>query len=106
MKHTGWVGRFGAAMLLAASLALAGCAEKVTRDEFSSHVMHKSEREVAKRFGKPAQVEEGPDGVKWIYTGKTLNVKDDGWDLDPKTVVVFVKASPDGTATATEVLYE
>ena len=106
MRWAGWMGKTGAAILFAASIVLAGCGERVTREEFNSNVLHKSDKEVAKRFGKPVAVEEGPDTVKWVYTSKTLNVSENGWNLDPKTIVVFTKPSPDGAATASEVVYE
>ena len=106
MKWAGWMGRTGAAMLVAASIGLAGCGERVTREEFSTNVLHKSTKEVSKRFGDPAAVEEGPESIKWVYTSKTLNVSDSGWSVDPKTIVVFTKPSAEGAATAAEILYQ
>jgi hypothetical protein len=106
MKSASWMSRIGAAILVAAAVVLTGCGERVTRDEFNTNVMHKSTKEVAKRFGDPVAVENGPGTIKWVYTSKTLNVSDTGWSVDPKTIVVFTQPTPDGAATAAEVVYE
>lgn len=106
MVSTGWMNRIGAAILVAAAVVLTGCGERVTRDEFNSNVMHKSTKEVAKRFGNPEAVENEPGTIKWVYTSKTLNVSDTGWSVDPKTIVVFSQPTPESTATVAEVVYE
>ena len=103
---THWMSRIKAALLIVAAVALVGCAERVTREEFSSTVMYKSTSEVAKRFGKPKEVEEEPGTIRWIYTSKTFNVADGTWTIDPKTVVVFNQPNPDADPTVHEVLYE
>lgn len=106
MKLAGWMSRTGAALAIAAAVVLTGCAERVTRDEFHTNVMNKSTSEVAKRFGNPDAVETEPGTIRWIYTAKTLNVGDDKWSVDPRTIVVFSQPNPDGTPTVAEVVFE
>ncbi len=104
---THWMSRIAAALLVAAAMVLVGCAERVTREEFNSNVMHKSTSEVAKRFGNPKEVDESEPGkIRWIYTSKTFNIGDGTWTIDPKTIVVFSQPHPDADAIVHDVVYE
>lgn len=80
--------------LCAAALALpllitAGCGDLYTRDDFTKAAMTRSEPEVQKQFGKPAEVDsQNPKRVVWVYRTTTFNI-DKGNARDEKTLVIF-----------------
>jgi hypothetical protein len=98
--------RIAVVMLTAASLALAGCSEMLSREDFAAKVKDKSDKEVAKQIGKPASVAEvAPDQVAWTYNERTFNIEQ-GNKFDSKTVVVFNKGAADGQLRAVDVKFE
>ena len=89
--RTSFLARFAAISLLAASFAVAGCSEMMSRSDFTARVKDKSDTEVAKLVGKPSAVDESkPERVTWTYTSRTFNV-DERNKFDSKAVVVFNK---------------
>lgn len=100
------LGKIAAVAVVAATFALTACSEILSRDDFAARVKDKSDVEVAKVIGKPAEVDaSAPDRVTWTYNSKTFNIEA-GNKFDTKTTVVFSKAAGDGKLKATDVKYE
>jgi hypothetical protein len=101
-----FLARFAAMSLLAASFALAGCSEMLSRSDFTTRVKDKSDAEVAKLVGKPSAVDESkPERVTWIYSSRTFNI-DAGNKFDTKAIVVFNKKASDGKLVVSDVTFE
>jgi hypothetical protein len=93
-------------LIIAFAFALAGCGERLSRDDFAALVKDKTTTEVAARIGKPDAVDESIGGtIRWTYTSKTFSVEG-GTKMDAKTVVVFRQTAPNTAAKAVEVLYQ
>ena len=100
------LGKAAAVAAVAATFILGACSEILSRDDFAGRVKDKSDAEVAKLIGKPAEVGSGASGeVTWTYTAKTFNIEA-GNKFDSKTIVVFSKAAADGKLKVTGVKYE
>ncbi|HEX2831264.1 MAG TPA: hypothetical protein VHP37_33365 [Burkholderiales bacterium] len=96
--------RNGAAAL--AVLALLGCGERMSREDFQTRVQNASEKEVSKKIGRPdASESRGPGEKVWVYHQKTFNIEK-GNTFDARTVVVFKEAAAGGEARVAEVRFE
>ena len=94
------------ALIVALVLVLAGCDQRLSRDEFASRVTGKSTSEVEAGIGKPDTVDESVAGtVRWIYNSKTYGIEG-GTKFDRKSIVVFRHSDADAPARAVEVIYE
>ena len=89
---------------VAALFVLCGCGETSNREDFTSLVKNKTEPEVLKMAGKPAQVDSAdPNRVAWIYKSRTFDVPTR--KTDPETDVIFTPSS-DGKLHVAEVLFK
>ena len=85
-------------------LTLAGCSELSNREDFASALKNKTEPEVLKYAGKPAQVDAArPEMTVWIYKLRTFQVQTR--KTDAKTTVLFTP-SADGKLHVSEVRFE
>ena len=93
------------ALAFAACLALGACSERTNREDFSSLIKGKTEQEVLKNAGKPANVEEPSNSRHvWTYNSRTFDVQN-GNKFDSKTIVIFAP-SPEGKMVVAEVKFE
>lgn len=93
-------------LALSLGVALSACSEMLSREDFAARVKDKSDAEVAKSVGKPAQVQTSDAGqVTWTYNSKTFNVEERN-KFDSKSIVVFSKAPSDGSLRAVDVKFE
>ncbi len=100
------LGKLAVVAAVAATFVLAACSEILSREDFAARVKDKSDTEVAKLIGKPAEVDaSNPDQVTWTYGSKTFNIQA-GNKFDNKTIVIFSKAAADGKLKTKEVKYE
>jgi hypothetical protein len=91
-------------VLVGCTVVFVGCSELSNREDFSVHVKDKTEAEVLKYAGKPAEVDDArPGRTSWIYKSRTFEVS--SRKTDANTVVIFSPAS-DGKLHVTEVLFE
>lgn len=89
---------------MAALLAFGGCAETTNREDFASLLKNKTEPEVLKFAGKPAEVDAArPERTTWIYKSRTFDVATR--KTDPKTSVIFTPAA-DGKLHVAEVTFD
>jgi len=90
--------RLAVVLALAGIVAVAGCAEIYTRDDFTARVDGKSMEDVRTLIGKPLQVDQGEAGtVMWTYERRTIDIENKN-KMDKRTVLVFTApASNDGT---------
>jgi hypothetical protein len=93
------------ALILAAVFFVAGCGERLSRDDFAALVKDKSAAEVQARHGKPDAVDETGGTLKWTYTSKTFNTGE-STKMDEKTVLIFAKNDPTTPAKVVDVQYE
>lgn len=94
------------ALLFALVIAVAGCGELLSREDFVSRVQDKSTAEVQKALGKPDAIDESvPGTVRWTYESKTFHTEG-GTKRDKKTVVVFRQGDGGTPAKMAEVVYE
>lgn len=104
MSIPGMLRKFAAAAAVAAIVAAGGCAEQSNRDDFSSLLKNKTEAEVLKFAGKPAQVDSSqPDRLAWVYKSRTFDVATR--KSDPQTTVIFKRAE-DGKLHVAEVVFD
>ena len=88
----------------AALFVFSGCSEVSNREDFASQVKNKTEPEVLKLLGKPADVDStDPARVAWIYKSRTFDVPTR--KTDPETDVIFTPSS-DGKLHVAEVLFK
>ena len=98
--------RIALVLAFAGIMAIAGCAEIYTRDDFRANVDGKSMEDVRTMIGKPLRVDAGEAGeVKWTYERRTIDIENKN-RRDERTVVVFTASAPDGGATVSEVRFE
>lgn len=94
------------ALLFALVIAVAGCGELFSREDFVSRVKDKSTAEVQKEIGKPDAIDESvPGTLRWTYEGKTFHTEG-GTKRDKKTVVVFRQGDAGAPAKVADVVYE
>ena len=93
------------ALIVAAAFLVAGCGERLSRDDFAALVKDKSTTEVETRHGKPDAVDESGGTVKWIYTSKTFTTGE-STKMDNKTILVFSKTDPNAPAKVADVQYQ
>ena len=90
--------------IVAVMLTLAGCSELSNREDFASALKNKTEPEVLKYAGKPAQVDAARSEMTvWIYKSRTFEVQTR--KTDPQTTVLFTP-SADGKLHVSEVKFE
>jgi hypothetical protein len=95
----------GKALIVAAVFFVAGCGERISREDFAAMVKDKSTTEVQARHGKPDAVDESvPGTVKWTYTSKTFTTGE-STKMDTHTVLVFARNDANAPAKVVEVLY-
>ncbi|MES2564496.1 MAG: hypothetical protein V4637_17505 [Pseudomonadota bacterium] len=95
---------FAAIGTVAAALAFSGCAETTNREDFTSQLKNKTEPEVLKWAGKPAQVDAAkPEQTAWVYKSRTFDVGTR--KTDPKTTVLFTPGA-DGKLHVSEVKFD
>jgi hypothetical protein len=92
------------AMVSIAALVLGGCSELMSRGDFEARVKEKREHEVRKDIGKPTEVDNAGNAVRWVYVKRTFNIEDAN-KFDNRTIVVF-SPSHDGSLKAREVHFE
>lgn len=91
-----------AAALVLPLLALPGCGDIYSRDDFTKGVLNQSTQDVEKVYGKPAEIDShDPNRVIWIYTHETFDLQNQN-SRDSKTMVIF-EQQPDGKLKATKV---
>ena len=74
------------------------------RDDFAAQLKNKTEPEVLKYAGKPAEVQgANPDRVAWIYRSRTFDVATRR--TDPETDVIFTPGS-DGKLHVADVVFK
>ena len=87
-------------------VALGGCGEKLSREDFAAAVKDKTAADVQKTVGKPDAVDESqPGAVKWTYTSKTFSTGE-ATKMDKRAVVVFQQRDPNAPATVADVMYD
>lgn len=92
--------------LIAVGLTLSGCAEKLSREDFTTRTKDKTEQEISKVMGKPARIDDAdPTAVKWIYPDRTFNIEK-GNSFDARAIVVFGPASPGSDRKAQDVMFD
>lgn len=93
------------ALTAAAVFVLGGCSEMSNREDFASLIKNKTEAEVLKMAGKPAQVDQtNPARVAWIYKSRTFEVSTR--KTDPETDVIFQTSAEDGKLHVAEVVFK
>ena len=86
------------------AFTFAGCSELSNREDFASQLKNKTEQEVRKYTGEPAQVDNERSGrTSWIYKSRTFDIATR--KTDAKTIVIFAPAD-DGKLHVTEVVFE
>ena len=88
-----------------ALLALVGCGERMSREDFQTRVQNANETEVRKKLGKPDASQSAGDEKVWVYNQKTFNVEK-GNTFDARTLVVFKSGAGGGEARVSEVRFE
>jgi hypothetical protein len=89
----------------AAFLVLSGCSEMSNREDFATLLKNKTESEVTKLAGKPAQVDQtNPGRVAWIYKSRTFDVATR--KTDAETDVIFTTSADDGKLHVAEVTFK
>ena len=98
--------RLAAVLALAGAVALGGCTEIYTRDDFTTKVDGKSMEDVRAAVGKPLKVEEAEAGVvMWTYERRTVDIENKN-KLDKRTVLVFTTPGVADGAKVSEVRFE
>ncbi len=93
-------------LALAGLVALGGCAEIYTRDDFTTRVDGKSMEDVRAIVGKPLKVDEDEVGVvMWTYERRTIDIENKN-KRDKRTVLVFTNTVSDDGARVSEVRFE
>lgn len=93
------------AAILAISLVLGACSERVNREDFAQMIKGKTEPEVLKYAGKPdAKDEQKGDRHVWTYNHRTFDVQKSN-KFDDKTIVIF-SPSAEGKMAVAEVKFE
>jgi hypothetical protein len=93
------------ALTAAALFVLSGCSEVSNREDFASLIKNKTEAEVLKMAGKPAQVDQtNPARVAWIYKSRTFDVATR--KTDAETDVIFTASADDGKLHVAEVTFK
>ena len=88
----------------AAFFMFSGCSDLANREDFASQLKNKTEPEVLKYAGKPAEVDsKDPNRVAWIYKSRTFDVPTR--KTDPETDVIFTP-STDGKLHVAEVVFK
>jgi hypothetical protein len=88
-----------------ALLALVGCGERMSREDFQTRVQNANETEVREKLGKPDASQTAGDEKVWVYNQKTFNIEK-GNTFDARTLVVFKPSAPGGEARVAEVKFE
>ena len=92
------------ALTAAALFAIAGCSGVTNREDFATQLKNKTEPEVMKIAGKPAEVQSAdPARVAWVYKSITFDVPTR--KTDPETDVIFTPAE-DGKLHVAEVVFK
>jgi hypothetical protein len=87
-----------------AALIFTACAEVENREDFATMVKNKTENEVMKFAGKPADVDKAnPQRVTWIYKSRTFDVSTR--TRDAETAVIF-SPNPDGKLHVVDVQFK
>lgn len=91
---------------VALAVALGGCGEKLSRDDFAAAVKDKTTADVQAAIGKPDGVDDSAPGMlKWTYKSRTFNTGE-ATKLDKQTIVVFQERHPNAPPTVADVLYD
>lgn len=89
---------------VAAAIALGGCSPIENREDFATQLKNKTDAEVLKLAGKPAEIDRSnPDRVVWIYKSRTFDVG--SRRTDAETDVIFAPAS-DGKLHVSDVQFK
>ena len=89
---------------VAVMLTFAGCSDIQNREDFASALKNKTEPEVLKYAGKPAEVDAAkPEMTVWVYKSRTFEVQTR--KTDAKTTVLFTP-SADGKLHVSEVKFD
>ena len=90
--------------MILAVLAFGGCTDLSNREDFESAMKNKTETEVVKYAGKPAEIDRSdPKHVKYVYKSRTFDVPTR--KTDPETDVIFTPSS-DGQLHVAEVVFK
>jgi hypothetical protein len=88
----------------AAMMVLNACSPIENREDFATQLRNKTEDEVLKFAGKPANVDRSnSDRVAWVYKSRTFDVA--SRRTDSETNVIF-SSGPDGKLHVTEVEFK
>ena len=91
-------------LAVAIFFVFSGCSEMTNREDFAAELKNKTEPEVLKMAGKPAEVDgKNPERVVWVYKSRTFEVSTR--KTDPETDVIFTPSS-DGKLRVTDVLFK
>ena len=94
----------GVIIAAAALFTFGGCSDVANREDFASQLKNKTEAEVLRYAGKPAQVDAAdPNRVAWIYKSRTFDVPTRR--TDPETDVIFTPSS-DGKLHVADVVFK
>ena len=86
------------------AIALNGCSPIENREDFATQVKNKTEAEVLKLAGKPAEIDRSnPDRVIWTYKSRTFDAGTRRTDAE--TGVIFTPA-PDGKLHVVDVRFK
>jgi hypothetical protein len=98
------LGTLGITTLAAACLVLGACSDIQNREDFASQIKNKTEPEVLKFAGKPANVDStNPARVAWVYKARTFDVPTR--TTDAETDVIFTPGE-DGKLHVAEVQFK
>ena len=88
----------------AAAIILAiGCSQTSSRDDFTTHLIDRTEEEVLRYAGKPDAIDDSvPNQISWIYRSKTMGK--DG-KTDEEAIVVFMPTQ-DGARHVSSVFFQ
>jgi len=103
MLTIGWMRSARALALAAAVLTLAACGDIYSRSDFTTMVMNKSDNEVTKQLGKPANVDtSNPERVIWTYKNTTFDLDHEN-KRDTKTLLILEHKGSGGALIVTNV---
>ena len=89
----------------AAAIILAiGCSQTSSRDDFTAHLIDRTEEEVLRYAGKPDVIDDSvPNQISWIYRSRTVS-KENG-KTDEEAIVVFMPTQ-DGARHVSSVFFQ
>ena len=103
MLTTEWMRSARAFALAVAVLMIAACGNIYSRTDFTTMVINKSDEEVVKQVGKPANVDtSNPERVIWTYSHTTFDI-DNQNKRDVKATLILERKGTGGALMVTNV---